>query len=87
MVSYGYRVLVFSAVSRQLYKKKKKRFCLVKDTLCICLVYGLVRLVDVLHSDGVRKLVEHPLLESLQPLVVMAAAHKLFILQHRARGF
>lgn len=56
-------------------------FLLPKDTLCVCLVYGLVGLVDVLHGDGVRELVEHPLLESLQPLVVMAAAHKLLILQ------
>lgn len=52
-----------------------------KDTLCICLVYGLVGLVDVLHGDGVGELVEHPLLERLQPLVVVAAAHKLLILQ------
>ena len=52
-----------------------------KDTLRVRLVYGLVRLVDVLHGDGVRELVEHSLLESLQPLVVMAAAHKLLILQ------
>ena len=62
-----------------------------KDTLCICLVYGLVRLVDVLHGDGVGELVEHPLLESLQPFVVMAAAHEFLILQrgggaqHRVR--
>lgn len=54
---------------------------IAKDTLRFCLVYGLVRLVDVLHGDGVGELVEHPLLESLQPLVVMAAAHKLLILQ------
>lgn len=54
-----------------------------KDTLRVCLVYGLVGLVDVLHGDGVRELVEHPLLESLQPLVVMAAAHKLLILQRK----
>lgn len=53
-----------------------------KDTLCVRLVYGLVRLVDMLHGDGVGELVEHPLLESLQPLVVVAAAHKLLIL-HR----
>ena len=56
-------------------------FSAVKDTLCICLVYGLVWLINVLHGDGMRKLVEHPLLESLQPLVVMAAAHKLLVLQ------
>lgn len=57
-----------------------------KDTLCVCLVYGLVWLVDVLHGDGVGELVEHPLLESLQPLVVMAAAHKLLVLQRGGRG-
>lgn len=56
-----------------------------KDTLCVCLVYGLVWLVDVLHGDGVGKLVKHPLLESLQPLIVMAAAHKLLILQRMRR--
>lgn len=54
---------------------------MAKDTLSICLVYGLVWLINVLHGDGMRELVEHPLLESLQPLVVMAAAHKLLILQ------
>jgi len=57
-----------------------------KDTLRVRLVDGLVRLVDVLHGDGVGKLVEHPLLEGLQPLVVMAAANKLFILQRRSRA-
>lgn len=54
-----------------------------KDTLGVGLVDGLVGLVDVLHGDGVGELVEHPLLESLQPLVVMAAAHKLLVLQRR----
>lgn len=57
--------------------------CTLKDTLCVCLVYGLVGLVYVLHGDGVGELVEHPLLECLQPLVVMASAHKLLILQRR----
>lgn len=54
-----------------------------KDTLRLCLVDSLVRLVDVLHGDGVGELVEHPLLERLQPLVVMATAHKLLILQRQ----
>lgn len=54
---------------------------IAKDTLRFRLVYGLVWLVYVLHGDGVGELVEHPLLERLQPLVVMAAAHKLLILQ------
>lgn len=60
--------------------------CTLKDTLCVCLVYGLVGLVYVLHGDGVGELVEHPLLERLQPLVVMASAHKLLILQWRVVG-
>lgn len=51
-----------------------------KDTLRVGLVDGLVGLVDVLHGDGVGELVEHPLLERLQPLVVMAATHKLLVL-------
>lgn len=54
-----------------------------KDTLRIGLVDGLIGLVDVLHGDGVGELVEHPLLECLQPLVVMAAAHKLLVLQRK----
>ena len=54
----------------------------VKDTLRLSLVNGLVGLVDVLHGDGVGELVQHPLLKSLQALVVMATTHKLLILQH-----
>lgn len=54
----------------------------MEDTLGIGLVYGLVRLVGVLHGDGVRELVEHALLERLQALVVMTTTHKLFILQN-----
>lgn len=70
-------------------RSRVNEFCMrlsaiAKDTLRIRLVYGLVWLVDVLHGDGVGELVEHPLLESLQPLVVMAAAHKLLILQREA---
>lgn len=67
-------VFIFTGASPQL----------AKDTLCVRLVYGLVWLVDVLHGDGVGELVEHPLLESLQPLVVVAAAHKLLVLQRGA---
>lgn len=44
------------------------------------LVDGLVRLVGVLHCDGMRELIEHALLERLQTLVVMTTAHKLLIL-------
>lgn len=57
-----------------------------EDTLRVGLVYGLVGLVDVLHGDGVGELVEHPLLEGLQPLVVVAATHKLLVLQSRGDG-
>lgn len=54
-----------------------------KDTLSVGLVDGLVGLVDVLHGDGVGELVKHPLLEGFQPLVVMAAAHELLVLQKK----
>lgn len=57
----------------------------IKDTLSLGLVDGLVRLVDVLHGDGVGELIQHALLEGLQPLIVMATAHKLLILQTRHR--
>lgn len=58
----------------------------IKDTLSLGLVDGLVRLVDVLHGDGVGELIQHALLEGLQPLIVMATAHKLLILQTRQRA-
>lgn len=51
------------------------------DTLSVRLEDGLVGLVGVLHGDGVGKLVQHPLLEGLQPLVVMPAAHELLVLE------
>lgn len=54
----------------------------MEDTLGIGLVYSLVRLVGVLHGDGMRELVEHALLERLQTLVVMTTTHKLLILQN-----
>lgn len=57
-----------------------------KDTLRVGLVDGLVGLVDVLHGDGVGELVEHPLLEGFQPLVVMAAAHELLVLQKKKKA-
>lgn len=66
--------------------KDARSHACVKDTLRVSLVDGLVGLVDVLHGDGVRELVEHPLLERLQPLVVMAAAHKLLVLQREECG-
>lgn len=57
----------------------KEKSCL-EDTLGFSLVDGLVRLVGVLHGDGMRELIEHALLERLQTLVVMTTAHKLLIL-------
>lgn len=51
-----------------------------KDTLGLALQDGVVGLVGVLHGDGLRELAEHPLLEGLQPLVVMATAHVFFVL-------
>lgn len=50
------------------------------DTLSFCLEDGLVGLVGVLHGDGVGKLAEHPLLEGLQPLVVMPSTNELLVL-------
>lgn len=37
----------------------------------------------MLHGDSLRELAEHPLLEGLQPLVVVATAHVFFILLQR----
>ena len=54
-----------------------------KDTLGVALQDGVVRVVGVLHGDGLRELAEHPLLEGLQPLVVVAPAHVLFVLPQR----
>ena len=54
---------------------------MVKDTLSIALQYGVIRLVGVLHGDGLWKFSQHSLLEVLQPLVVVAAANKLLVLK------
>lgn len=35
----------------------------------------------MLHGDGLRKFPQHPLLKVLEPLVVVAAADKLLVLQ------
>lgn len=51
-----------------------------KDTLGIALQDGVVRVVGVLHGNSLWELAEHPLLEGLQPLVVMATAHVFFVL-------
>lgn len=51
-----------------------------KDTLGITLQDGVVGVVWVLHGNGLGELAEHPLLEGLQPLVVMATAHVFFVL-------
>lgn len=50
------------------------------DTLRLGLEDGLVGLVGVLHGDGVGELIQHPLLEGLQPLVVVPSADKLLVL-------
>lgn len=50
------------------------------DTLRFRLEDGLVGLVGVLHGDGVGELGQHPLLEGLQPLVVVPSTHELLIL-------
>lgn len=52
-----------------------------KDTLSVTLQDGVVGLVGMLHGDGLRKFPQHPLLKVLEPLVVIAAAHKLLVLQ------
>lgn len=54
-----------------------------KDTLGVALQDGVIRVVGVLHGDSLRELAEHPLLEGLQPLVVVAPAHVLFVLPQR----
>ena len=54
---------------------------MVKDTLSIALQDGVVWLVGVLHGDGLWKFSQHPLLEVLEPLVVVAAANKLLVLE------
>lgn len=51
-----------------------------KDTLGVTLQDGVIRVVGVLHGDGLWELAEHPLLEGLQPLVVVATAHIFFVL-------
>lgn len=51
------------------------------DTLSFRLEDGLVGLVGMLHGDGVGELIQHSLLEGLQPFVVMPSTHKLLILE------
>lgn len=40
----------------------------------------------MLHGDGLRKLSQHPLLEVLQPLVVITPTDKLLVLQKEESG-
>lgn len=47
---------------------------------------GVVGLVGMLHGDGLRKFPQHPLLKVLKPLVVVAAADKLLVLQEEERA-
>lgn len=58
-------------------------FLLLEDTLCITLQNGLVWLIGVLHRNGLWEFSQHPLLEGLQPFVVMATTDKLFVLEWR----
>lgn len=51
------------------------------DTLSITLQNGVVRLVSVLHGDGLWKFSQHPLLEVLETLIVITATDKLLVLQ------
>ena len=53
----------------------------MKDTLSVALQDGVVRLVGVLHGDSLGKFSQHPLLEVLQPFVVVASANKLLVLE------
>lgn len=50
------------------------------DTLSLRLEDGFVRLVGMLHGDGMGELVQHSLLEGLQSFVVMPSTYKLLIL-------
>lgn len=52
-----------------------------QDTLRVALQDGVVRLVGMLHGDGLWELSQHPLLEVLEPLVVVTATDKLLVLQ------
>lgn len=55
------------------------RHCIDLQVLGVALQDGVIRVVGVLHGDSLRELAEHPLLEGLQPLVVVAPAHVLFV--------
>lgn len=57
------------------------------DTLSLRLEDGLIRLVGVLHGDGMGELVQHSLLEGLQSFVVMPATYKLLILGCNQKGY
>ena len=53
---------------------------LLRDTLGVALQDGLVGLIRVLHGDGLGEFSQHPLLEGLQPFVVVASTDELFVL-------
>lgn len=57
-----------------------------KDTLGLALQDGVVGLVGVLHGDSLRELAEHPLLEGLQPLVVVPSTDELLVLEAKREG-
>lgn len=54
--------------------------CDYADTLCFCLKDGLIWLISMLHSNGMWELIQHSLLEGLQPFIVMSSANKFLIL-------
>lgn len=57
-----------------------------EDTLSVTLQNGVIRLVGVLHGNGLRKFSQHPLLEVLEPLVVITTTDKLLVLQKEDSG-
>lgn len=55
-------------------------YLLLKDTLCVTLQNRLIRLIGVLHRNGLWEFSQHPLLEGFQPFVVVAATDELLVL-------
>lgn len=53
----------------------------MKDTLGITLQYRVIRVVGMLHRNGLWELAQHPLLEGFQSLIVVAPTHIFFVLQ------
>lgn len=78
MIEIGYRCTYI------FYKHRKCKcrvwLCDYVDTLCFCLKDGLIWLISMLHSNGMWELIQHSLLEGLQPFIVMSSANKFLIL-------